>query len=100
MIAHHPNRVPRDGKEGRRGGDSLFRRDTSIVQAAGMILSVPWYVGGAAAAVLSRKAFSLKGCKAYSSSHRVTALCNPVGHSYGKCFLENPVNTFCRFRID
>lgn len=70
MISHHANHILRDGKEGRCGGDSLLRRDTSIVQAAGRILSVPWNIG-VAAVVLGRKAFSLKGCKVYSSSHCV-----------------------------
>lgn len=58
---------------GRRGdrGDSLFQRDPSTVQAAGIILSVPWNIG-AAAVVLGRKAFSPKGCEVHSSSHSVT----------------------------
>lgn len=99
MIAHHPNHIPCDGKEGRCKRESLFRRDTSTVQAAGIILPVPWNIG-AAAVVLGRKAFSLKGCKVYSSSHCVAVLPNPVGHSYGKCSLENLVNTLCNFRID
>lgn len=92
MIAHHTNHIPCDGKE-------KEIHCSGTVQAAGRILSVPCSAG-VAAVVLGRKAFSLKGCKVYSPSQCVTVLHNPVGHSYGKCFLEDLVNIFCHVRID